>query len=232
VNLFDRAYLRLTDAAPQSLATRLDQMRALSLGGLPLNGQRHRQQIVRDLVTLIDFDEIVETGTWRGATTLFLSHVSGRPTYSVELLPRYFRFAQRRCSGAHDVHLRLGDSRAFLRELSEQISDHTTLFYLDAHWQPDVPRFEELQIIAGAWRHAVVMIDDFAVLDDPGYGFVRYGETPLTVDYLPALPGWTMSYPVAPSGTETGAKRGCVVLASPELAEVVGRVPTLRPLPS
>jgi predicted O-methyltransferase YrrM len=231
VKLRERAYLKITNAAPQGIASRLDQLRALSLAGLPLNGQRQRQQIVRDLVASMDFDDIVETGTFRGASTLFFSQITGRPVHSVELLPRYFRFAERRCAGADGVDLRLGDSRAFLRDMSLQIGGHTTFFYLDAHWQPDVPRFEEMEIIAGAWQRAVVMIDDFAVPDDAGYGFVQYGDIPLTIDYLPELPGWTMSFPAAPSDEETGAKRGSIVLASPELAAEVSKVPTLRQLP-
>jgi hypothetical protein len=228
MNLFERAYLKFTEAAPARLATRMDLMRPSYFADPPLNGQRERQRIVREADRAIDFDEVVETGTFRGATALFFSNLLGCRVHSVELLQRYYGFAERRCASDPNVRLTHGDSREFLRRLAPEIDDHTTLFYLDAHWGADVPRFEELGIVAG-WERAVVMIDDFQVPGDPGYGFTHYGGTPLNLDYLPELPGWTRFFPAAPSSEETGATRGCIVLASPALAERVGHLKTLRP---
>jgi hypothetical protein len=51
----------------------------------------------------------------------------------------------------------------------------TILFYLDAHWNDDLPLEEELELIFSVHPHAVVMIDDFQVPDDPGYQFDEYG---------------------------------------------------------
>jgi hypothetical protein len=39
--------------------------------GGPLNGQKIRQQIYSDIMSRIDFQAIVETGTFRGTTTEF-----------------------------------------------------------------------------------------------------------------------------------------------------------------
>ena len=227
MNLFERAYLKFTNAAPARLATRLDLMRPSYWADPPLNGQRERQCVVRQLARAIDFDEVVETGTFRGATTIFFSNLLGCRVHSVELLQRYYDFAEVRCAAYPNIRLWHGDSREFLRRLTPEIEDHATLFYLDAHWEADVPRFEELEIVAGRER-AVVMIDDFQVLGDPGYGFTRYGGAPLNLDYLPELPGWTPFFPAASSSEETGARRGCVVFASAALAETVGRLGTLR----
>jgi hypothetical protein len=227
MNLFERAYLKFTDAAPARLATRLDLMRPSYWAAPPLNGQRERQRIVRELARAIEFDEVVETGTFRGATTLFFSSLLGRPVHSAELLQRYYGFAEVRCAADPNIRLTRGDSREFLRGLAPQIEDHTTLFYLDAHWEADVPRFEELEIVAGRER-AVVMIDDFQVPGDHGYGFAQYGGAPLNLEYLPELPGWSTFFPAVPSSEETGARRGCIVLASASLAEAVERLGTLR----
>lgn len=60
--------------------------------------------------------------------------------------------------------------------------------------------------------------DDFAVPDDPGYGFASYGPgATLTEKCLPneALHGWNLFYPVARSEDKTGARRGCCVLKPP-----------------
>lgn len=228
MKLSERAYLKLSAALPPGLAARTDMMRSTNLAGASLNGQRQRRRIVRDLLDAVEFDEVVETGTFRGASTEFFSHASGLPVHSVELLPRFFRYARARCAQDPDIHLTQGDSRGFLTSLSVRPGEHTTLFYLDAHWESDVPRLEEIEIISATWKRAVVMIDDFAVTDDPGYGFTYYGGKPLTVDYLPVLPGWARFHPMARSAEETGARRGCIVLASPELTAAVEKVPTLR----
>jgi hypothetical protein len=228
MDLLERAYIRITRKLPGPVATRMDLMRAASLAGGPLNGQVKRQEIIRELVAGVDFDQAVETGTFRAASTLFLSHVSGSPVYSVELLPRYYGFARARCREDSNIHLTLGDSRHFLHDLSGRISGGTTLFYLDAHWGADVPRFEELEIISAAWERAIVMIDDFSVPDDDGYGCAEYGGKPLNMDYLPDLPGWASFFPAAPSSEETGARRGCIVLATPSLVEYASKIRTLR----
>ena len=228
MKLSERAYLKVSAALPPGIAARVDLLRSTSLAGAPLNGQRERRRVVRELLAAVDFDDVVETGTFRGASTEFFSHVSGLPVHSVELLPRFHRFARARCAEDPAIHLTLGDSRRFLTDLSGRLADRTTFFYLDAHWQADVPRLAEIEIISAAWPRAVVMIDDFAVAGDPGYGFTHYGGVPLTVDYLPPLPGWALFHPRARSAEETGARRGCLVLASPALAPAVERVPGLR----
>ena len=195
-----------------------------------MNGQRERQRMVRELASAVDFDEIVETGTYRGASTLFFSHAVGVPVHSVELLDRYFRYSERRCSRDPNISLKHGDSRAFLQDLSKGISDHTTFFYLDAHWEQDVPRLGELEIIADGWQRAVVMIDDFLVSDDDGYRFTKYGGNALDLTYLPPLEGWKKFYPAASADEETGARRGCLVLASSALAPAVEALQGLRPV--
>jgi hypothetical protein len=39
----------------------------------PFNGQRHRQQLFLELLSVLDLRAIVETGTFRGNTTDFLA---------------------------------------------------------------------------------------------------------------------------------------------------------------
>lgn len=222
---------RVARLLPPPLAWQLDitQPGVLSSWGGPLNGQRERQRIVRDLARHLDFETVVETGTFRGTSTEFLASVTGAEVHTVESSPRNYEFARRRFVGRSAIHPVRGDSRSFLRQLSSSAGDAATLFYLDAHWHDDLPLRDELEIIAGAWRRAVVLVDDFQVPGDPGYGYDDYGPgKALTADYLPPLEGWQVSYPAAPSRVETGARRGCVVLASPAVADVVAQVPGLR----
>ncbi len=66
-------------------------------------------------------------------------------------------------------------------------------------------------------RCRMVVIDDFRVPDDEGYRFDDYGPgKALTWDYVGPIAeryGATAAYPATPSAEETGARRGCVVLA-------------------
>jgi hypothetical protein len=65
------------------------------------------------------------------------------------------------------------------------------------------------------------MVDDFAVPDDQGYGYDQYGPGKALMEAsLQDMPAWTLHYPTAPSDRETGRRRGCCVLMSPEFAEV------------
>jgi hypothetical protein len=52
---------------------------------------------------------------------------------------------------------------------------HTLFFYFDAYSNEDLPLAEEIDIIFGRSPHAVVMIDDFEVTDDPGFAYDDYG---------------------------------------------------------
>jgi hypothetical protein len=200
--------------------------------GAPFNGQRIRQQIVRDLLAALPPLAIVETGTYRGNTTEFLAEQARVPLHTVESVPRFFHYCRLRLRRFPWVHVEPGDSRTFVQRLSQDVhfpKEHV-FFYLDAHWYADLPLRDEVQLISKSWRHVVVMIDDFEVPDDPGYGFDDYGPGKrLCLDYL-ALPrlGMRAFFPAAGSSAESGAKRGCVVLADTAAAESIHRLPSLR----
>lgn len=227
-------YACITNRIPPDYAGRIDLLRPSlreSWGG-PLNGQLRRREMVRDLARSIRFDQVIETGTYRGTSTEFLSAVFGVPVLSIEANPRLFSYCSRRLAARSDITVQLGDSRVILRGAAEGASGNSkpVFFYLDAHWEEDLPLAEELEIISSAWSHAIVMIDDFQVPGDQGYTYDDYGPgKALSEDYLPAssLTGWSLLYPLATSEDETGAKRGCCVLASPAMGDAV-LVPSLR----
>jgi predicted O-methyltransferase YrrM len=227
---FDEAYEGLMKRLPAAIAGRVDLLRPAWGGGM--NGQEWRREIVRGLAKLVDFDLVLETGTYRGTSTEFLLAVFGCPVHTVELDLRLFFYSSRRLNSQRRATIELGDSRSFLRRLADRpdAASETVFIYLDAHGNDDLPLVEELQIVSGGWPRAVVMIDDFQVPGDAGYGYDDWGPgRALTEDLLPAtvLGGWSLSYPSAVSEHETGAKRGCCVLASPLLIDAV-RLPTLR----
>lgn len=189
--------------------------------GGAFNGQMNRCAIFDAIVKLQRPELIVETGTYRGTTTEALASI-GVPVISFESQHRNYGFARARLRRLPNVSVRLGDSREQLRKLSQQpdtFREKGTLFaYLDAHWNADLPLREELDTVFRWDPDAIVMIDDFHVPGDVGYGYDGYGAgAVLNADYIePALRayGLVSLYPRLPSSEESGARRGCVVLAS------------------
>jgi hypothetical protein len=198
------------------------------------NGQPGRQKLFRDIVQAIRFDEIVETGTFRGDTTAFMARRSGLPVFTSESAPRHFGYSQARFALNRSVHVAFLDSRAFLRTHFGK-RDHASsaaFVYLDAHWGPDLPLFEETRILFELSSRIVVMIDDFQVPDDPGYAFDSYGpDATLNLEYLrlKEIPEVRVFLPAVRSSEEAGDCRGCVVLArAGPTAEALASMESLR----
>ena len=203
----------------------------LSWGG-PFNNQKFRQQIFLELLEIIDFTAIVETGTYRGTTTDFIAKTSHLPVYTVESHPRYYAYSKIRFFNHPNINNYYGDSRVFLRQLSKHLRQEQILFYLDAHWNDDLPLRKEIQIVFNNWHNALVLIDDFQVPDDRGYSYDDYGEgKALALEYLNCLEYLNLQkfFPAINSELETGGKRGCVVLAqAPEIIEKLKMTKTLK----
>lgn len=203
-------------------------------GARPFNGQEARRRMVLEICQRVQFVAVVETGTYRGATTAYLHRVTGLALHSFEVNPRHYGFARARLRRLTAVRLHRGDSRAGLKRLASSgaLQPGPVLFYLDAHGLADLPLAAEIDIAFGHWPEAVVMIDDFAVPDDPGYGFDDYGDgRALTLAYLDEndLRPAGVWLPRCASAAETGARRGCVVLArAPELIRRIDAVAALR----
>ena len=185
----------------------------------PFNGQRARVALFESMVAECSPSIIVETGTRLGATTEYLA-ATQLPIYSVEHDRRAYGFAKARLWRRRNVHLKRSDSRVALRAWFDgPLHNHSggpVLIYLDAHWGPDLPLYEELVVIFDHSSDAIVMIDDFKVPFDNGYGYDDYGDGKALVPaYIePAIRSFQLRafYPSAPSAEETGARRGCVVL--------------------
>ncbi len=188
--------------------------------GGPFNGQQRRQEIWTSLVAALSPTSIVETGTYRGTTTAFFA-ASGLPVFTIEAQARNYGYAKARLRRLENVHLIHGDSRAALRELFRGNTLPEAGFpfvYLDAHWKDDLPLADELDVVFALRPDALVMVDDFEVPGDPDYGFDNYGPgkalTPSYVEAVTQRRDLIAFYPRAPGREETGAKRGCTVMAS------------------
>jgi hypothetical protein len=192
--------------------------RGAAWGG-PFNGQRYRQALFHQLINAIAPPAIVETGTYLGATTELLAQ-TGLPVFTIEGQLRHYGFARARLRQHRNVMLSHGDSRAELRKLFKGalsgLCNDRLFCYLDAHWNEDLPLAEEIQIIFSGFPNAVVMIDDFEVPGDSGFGYDHYGPgRALNASYVAPMVethDLALFYPSTPSSEESGLRRGCAVL--------------------
>lgn len=198
------------------------------------NGQRHRKAIFSELTRAFAFDAIVETGTFIGNTTGYLATTSGLPVHTCDAKRRFSAVARRRLDAIPNITFTVGDSRPFLRSLAAtELSKQRVFFYLDAHWQEDLPLAEEIETIATHWREYVIMIDDFKVEGDAGYSHDDYGTgKALSLADFGAIISARSLVPFFPSGRssdESGGRAGSVVLAPRGAqADVVASLGSLR----
>jgi len=202
----------------------------------PFNGQRRRTAAVAAMFGAIPFGTVIETGTYRAMTTRHLRTLTDAPIATIEVNPAYYRYSQRRLAKLPRVHQFLGKSPAVLEQLrTDETAWHAepVFFYLDAHWLHDLPLLDELASIRRGWTEFAALIDDFAVDGDDGYFYDDYGPGK-TLDLRhfagrPELADLRVFWPAAPATTESGARRGWVVLASPgAVADELSKLPELR----
>jgi predicted O-methyltransferase YrrM len=202
----------------------------------PLNRQSGRAAIMEAIITDCGIEQIVETGTYRGATTAWFAKF-GLPVYTVEANRRFAHLVRLNFATNELVHPSEMDSAAFLDRLSndESLTRAATLFYLDAHWGKRLPLGEEIRTVARAFSAAIVVIDDFQVADDPGYGFDDYGPGKrLDLDYVKAtgVSRLRAFFPTLRGAEENGARRGCVVLTTNDsFVDKLRRISLLRSYP-
>jgi hypothetical protein len=185
----------------------------------PFNGQRHRTASVRAIFEAVPFKAVIETGTFRGLTTRFLSDLTTAPVATIELSQSYFDYSRGRLARRSNVHQFLGQSPSVLARLADDPAWTVSpaFFYLDAHWHEYLPLVDELNIIVRAWPDFVAMVDDFKVDGDAGYIYDDYGPgKSLELDLIkrPEFRMLHVFWPAAPASAEKRMRQGSVTLAT------------------
>lgn len=203
------------------------------IGAKPFNGQNNRLKIFHGILDACDVSIMVETGTFRGTTTEYMGRRFSGKIYTCEVRQRYFEYARRRLEEFANIEVRLSDSKRLLEYLFGQplLPGTSIFFYLDAHWNREVPLLDEISLILNSNIPAVVMIDDFEVPFDEGYGFDTFGQGKrlslrLLRDFRERIDG--AYFPSAPAATESGPRRGCMVFTTSD--ELDRRLKTLSGL--
>ena len=153
--------------------------------------------------------------------------------YTCEVNRRYFEYARRRLAHLPNVEVRPEDSRQLLQQLFDLqlLRGQSVFFYLDAHWNKDLPLLEEIALILHGDARAVMMIDDLEVPFDQGYGYDTYGKGKKLCLRMLNRFRRQMEYayfPALPAIKESGPRRGCVVFTtSAELDRELVGLPSL-----
>jgi hypothetical protein len=231
-----RAYEAITRRLPPELAAFLDRYYPGDVNPWwsgPLNGQPRRQELVEALLTRCSFAAIIETGTFRGATTEWLARF-GLPVFTVELDPHYYAYARWRLRKYSNVTVLPGDSAAGIRSINEGEGSRIAgpvFAYLDAHGPGHLPLLEEVDAVRDGWDDWVAVVDDFEVPDDAGYRFEEYGpglRMSLELLRLDERPDVRVFWPAARSDEEAGSRKGCVILAAGAMRERLAEFELLR----
>ena len=124
---------------------------------------------VKDLKEKYKLEAALETGTWSGNTTKFLSCIFGE-VYSIEIDKNYYNLSKQNLRLFKNARVYFGNSAtALLPLLNSKMLGKRLFCYLDAHWYEHWPLADELSSI----NKGIVCIGDFDI-QEPGYGFDSY----------------------------------------------------------
>jgi SAM-dependent methyltransferase len=135
-----------------------------------------KRQLILDTLTTCNLRTVLETGTFLGDTTHFLSS-RGYRVVTVEIDPRLAAMARIRFHNVDNIQIIEGDSGSLLPGLIAKLGE-PALFYLDGHYsgggtgkgEQETPVVKEVAaILADAQRGSFVIIDDarcFGLLPD------------------------------------------------------------------
>jgi predicted O-methyltransferase YrrM len=197
------------------------------------NRQKMRVRAFHAITLAVRFDNFIETGSHIGKTTLFLTAIAKRhraKVYSCEINDEYFEIAKATTRGAKNLQLHHEDSVKFLSKLGPIVRKEFNFIYLDAHWYDYLPLKDELSIIS-TWPNSIVMIDDFKVPFDDGFGWDRYDDDrEICMRYIEgAVAGKPIFFPAYGAASEGTVARGyCVIAMSGDMGALLEKIELLK----
>ena len=153
-----------------------------------------------NLISKFNVTKIYETGTYLGWSTLKLSEFN-LPVYTIEVNTNYIVESHNNLKDKKNVHVFWGESPEILNSLCTE-NDENCLFFLDAHWNENLPILDELDVIKRT-KNPVIIIHDFfvpggkkirskyfdgyGIVDDLSgskFGFDSYGDITLNYEFI------------------------------------------------
>jgi hypothetical protein len=122
------------------------------------------QQLVKALIDNSTITNFVETGTFKGNTSIWAASYFTN-VFTIEIDPQFSRTASQRTDAKPNIEFIVGDSKTVMPSLINRLRG-TTMFWLDGHWCMDAggkehecPLIEELIAISKK-KDSIILIDD------------------------------------------------------------------------
>jgi hypothetical protein len=178
------------------------------------SGDHFFKEAVQELVEQNGIKTIVETGTFKGDTTVGFAKMVDS-VYTIEINPKYRDEAMVQLKEHDNIVSLLGNAPEVLDEIIPEV-EHPSIFFLDAHWGAN-PLLGELATIAKHKIRPVIIIHDFKVPDHPELGFDTYPEQGIVYDWDYVKDAvekiYGEDYIKAYNEEAAGSKRGILLLA-------------------
>ena len=130
-----------------------------------------------------NIENVVETGTYEGDTTIFLAK-NFKNVFSIECNQETILKAILNIKNANvNAHLIFGKSEEVFNVLLPKINNNT-IFYLDAHWYAHCPLRDELNLIKKFNLKPVIAIHDFYVPGSKTLGYDSYNNQSFTYEWI------------------------------------------------
>ena len=180
----------------------------------PFNSQIKRTEIITSILETYKPEVILETGTFLGSTTEYLSAYA-KKVITIERSELYYLVAAARLQKIDNVELLNENSSEYI--INNKFNDKSYFFYLDAHWGNYLPLQDELEQIF-KMKNFIVCIDDFKVPDEQDWGYDGRDEvfdnSELSLEYFKIVLSQSVFFPDYDLNHETGGKRGSIFIAS------------------
>jgi hypothetical protein len=194
------------------------------------DADRFLEAEVRRLIEAYEIKTVIETGTYKGETTLAFTGMVP-DVHSIEISPERFAEVPQWANGL-GVKVYHGDSAQVLPHLLKNKFEDRVLFYLDAHWGAHSPLLDELEAIAEAKlpQAPIIVIHDFFNPNRPEFGWDKnYDIGPYKLELIaPVIEKIYAADPCYYYNSEAeGQKRGVIFIGPGPFKPLAERKPTL-----
>jgi cephalosporin hydroxylase len=182
-----------------------------------VNGQKQRIKILKHIFKKIRFKTIIETGCYQGSSLIFFSNFANK-VIGCDTNKYFTLIARYRCKNIKNIEIHKKNSIQLLNKFFQKKDNinNNCFYFLDAHCIYEFnPLIKELEIILSKKKY-LVLIDDFNVPFDFGYGYDSDFGKILDLSYIKNTINKfkpEIFFPRIKSKYETGLKRGYVFLA-------------------
>lgn len=191
----------------------------LTRNALGFEGDIIAKDKFKSIVEEHNLHTIIETGTYRGATTMHFSNWVVK-VFTVENNEENYNYSKLILGSLENVQIYLGSSEKVLSNILSNMDKKSPkknkfLCFLDAHWGAYNPLLDELKAIAESGLKPIIAIHDFKVPEHPELGFDVYGKIVYEWDWIKnsieAIYGID-KFKVEYNSEAEGAKRGIIYI--------------------